>query len=200
MDFVTQKEEAVLKAIKVFFTNKGKMPTVREIREEANKMGVKIKSIGSIFLYLKSLEEKGVIERSKKGRGIKIIGEGSSSFASIPIMGTANAGTPTFFAQENIEGFLKVSKKLIKKDPSYGDIVCRCEMVSAKEVRDAIGRGATTLDGVKFRTRAQAGRCHGGFCTTRVLKILAEEKNKPVTKVTKRGKGSEIVKEERPDG
>ncbi|MBN2453285.1 MAG: NAD(P)/FAD-dependent oxidoreductase [Candidatus Omnitrophica bacterium] len=87
--------------------------------------------------------------------------------------------------------------KLIKKDASYGDIVCRCEMVSAKEIRDAIDRGATTLDGIKFRTRAQAGRCHGSFCTARIMKILAEKTDKPLTEITKRGKGSEIVKEER---
>lgn len=89
---------------------------------------------------------------------------------------------------------LKDTKSLIKKDASYGDIVCRCEMVSAKEVRDAIARGARTMDGIKFRTRAQAGRCHGGFCTTRIMKILAEETGIPPEAVTKRGKGSEIVK------
>ena len=94
---------------------------------------------------------------------------------------------------------LAKTKKLMKKDSSYGDILCRCEMVSAKEVRDAIGRGAKTLDGIKFRTRAQAGRCHGTFCTTRLMKILAEEKNMPVNKVTKRGTGSEIVKKDRKD-
>jgi glycerol-3-phosphate dehydrogenase len=86
---------------------------------------------------------------------------------------------------------------LIKKDPRYGDIVCRCEMVSAKEVTDAIKRGAKTLDGIKFRTRAQSGRCHGSFCTTRLMKILEEENKKKPTEVTKRGKGSEIVKEDR---
>ena len=89
------------------------------------------------------------------------------------------------------------TKKLIKKDPSYGDIVCRCEMVSAKEITDAIKRGATTLDGIKFRTRAQSGRCHGSFCTTRLMKILAEETGKRSTEITKRGKGSEIVKADR---
>jgi glycerol-3-phosphate dehydrogenase len=89
------------------------------------------------------------------------------------------------------------TRQLVKKDPAYGDIVCRCEMVSAREVRDAIRRGARTLDGIKFRTRAQAGRCHGGFCTTRLMKILAEELNLPLTEVTKRGKGSEIVKDVR---
>ncbi len=89
------------------------------------------------------------------------------------------------------------TKKLIAKEAAFGDIVCRCEMVSAKEIRDAIKRGAHTLDGIKFRTRAQAGRCHGGFCTTRILKILAEELNKPVTELTKRGAGSKIVLKER---
>jgi len=92
---------------------------------------------------------------------------------------------------------LTKTKNLIKKDPSYGDIVCRCEMVSAKEVRDAISRGATTLDGIKFRTRAQAGRCHGSFCTTRLIKILSEKTNKKSVEITKRGKGSEIIKEDR---
>jgi glycerol-3-phosphate dehydrogenase len=91
-------------------------------------------------------------------------------------------------------------KNLIKENASYGDIICRCEMVSEKEVTDAIERGATTLDGIKFRTRAQAGRCHGGFCTTRLMKILAEKTGKPLTSVTKRGCGSEIVKGDRVDG
>lgn len=89
------------------------------------------------------------------------------------------------------------TKKLIEKDASYGDIVCRCEMVSVKEIKDAIKRGARTLDGIKFRTRAQAGRCHGGFCTMRIAKIMAKELGVPITEVTKRGKGSEIIMEER---
>lgn len=92
---------------------------------------------------------------------------------------------------------LEETRKLIEKNPAYGDIVCRCELVSAQEVRDAIKRGARTLDGVKFRTRAQAGRCHGGFCTTRILKIMQEELGFPVTGITKRGPGSELIKEER---
>ena len=92
---------------------------------------------------------------------------------------------------------LKKAERLIKKDPSYGDIVCRCEMVSAKEVREAITRGARTMDGIKFRTRAQAGRCHGSFCTARIIKILSEETKTPLVGVTKRGDGSELVKKDR---
>ncbi|MFH1379492.1 MAG: NAD(P)/FAD-dependent oxidoreductase [bacterium] len=92
---------------------------------------------------------------------------------------------------------LSQTDQVIKKDRTYGDIVCRCEMVSAKEIRDAVGRGARTLDGIKFRTRAQAGRCHGGFCTTRIMRILSHEIHRPLLKITKRGSGSEIVKGER---
>ncbi|MBU1044972.1 MAG: NAD(P)/FAD-dependent oxidoreductase [Candidatus Omnitrophica bacterium] len=89
--------------------------------------------------------------------------------------------------------------KLIKKDPAYGDIVCRCEMVSAKEIKDAINRGAKTLDGIKFRTRAQAGRCHGGFCTTRIMKILSKQTNTPLSEISKKGPGSWVVMEDRAD-
>ena len=89
------------------------------------------------------------------------------------------------------------TRHLIEKNPAYGDIVCRCELVSAQEVRDAVKRGARTLDGVKFRTRAQAGRCHGGFCTTRIMKIMQEELGLAATEITKRGPGSELIKEER---
>ncbi|HNT97072.1 MAG TPA: NAD(P)/FAD-dependent oxidoreductase [Elusimicrobiales bacterium] len=89
------------------------------------------------------------------------------------------------------------TRELIEEDPAYGDIVCRCELVSAREVRDAIKRGARTLDGVKFRTRAQAGRCHGGFCTTRLMKIMQEELGLSAAEITKRGPGSEIIKDER---
>ena len=92
---------------------------------------------------------------------------------------------------------LAAAKKLIKKDAAYGDIVCRCEMVSAKEIKQAIVEGARTMDGIKFRTRAQAGRCHGSFCATRLMKILAEERKIPLTALTKRGLGSEMVKKDR---
>lgn len=84
--------------------------------------------------------------------------------------------------------------QLIKQDPQYGEVVCRCELVTRKEIREAIRRGAHTLDGVKFRTRSQMGRCHGSFCTMKIMKILSEELQIPYEAVTKRGKGSELVK------
>jgi len=67
--------------------------------------------------------------------------------------------------------------ELIKLNPDYGRIVCRCELVTLAQIKDAIHRplGAKTLDGVKRRTRAGAGRCQAGFCGPRVIEILAKE-------------------------
>ena len=84
---------------------------------------------------------------------------------------------------------------LIREDPSYGKIVCRCETVTEGEIIDAIRRplGARSLDGVKRRVRAGMGRCQGGFCSPRVMEILARELNVPLSSVTKSGGSSYIV-------
>jgi glycerol-3-phosphate dehydrogenase len=84
-------------------------------------------------------------------------------------------------------------EKLIKKDKKYGHIVCRCETITEGEIVEAIKRGARTLDGIKYRTRAGMGRCQGGFCTPRVLNIMARELNIPVTELTKKGKHSVLL-------
>ena len=65
---------------------------------------------------------------------------------------------------------------LIKENPAYGNIICRCEMVTEGEILDAIHRplGARSLDGVKRRTRAGMGRCQAGFCTPRTMELLAQ--------------------------
>ena len=86
-------------------------------------------------------------------------------------------------------------EQIIAKNPLYGKIVCRCENVTEGEIVDSIRRplGATDLDGVKRRTRAGMGRCQMGFCTPRIMEILARELNKDMTEITKHGKGSHVV-------
>ena len=86
--------------------------------------------------------------------------------------------------------------KLVQEDPSFGRIICRCESITEGEIVDAIHRGARTLDGIKFRVRAGAGRCQGGFCQPFITQILSRELGIPVTQVTKAGPGSEQVKYE----
>jgi glycerol-3-phosphate dehydrogenase len=82
---------------------------------------------------------------------------------------------------------------LVAENPQYGHLVCRCESVSEAEVVEAIRKGHTTLDGIKFYTRAGMGRCQGGFCTYKILKIIARETGLPIEAITKRGGGSWIV-------
>lgn len=84
---------------------------------------------------------------------------------------------------------------LIKENPAYGNIICRCEMISEGEIIDAIRRplGAKSLDGVKRRTRAGMGRCQSGFCSPRTMEILARECGTDMFGVTKSGGNSRIV-------
>lgn len=86
--------------------------------------------------------------------------------------------------------------RLIKEHPEYGRVVCRCEGITEGEILDAIRRplGATTMDGLKRRVRAGAGRCQAGFCTPGQMEILAKELGIAKEEVTKRGKGSYLVK------
>lgn len=85
--------------------------------------------------------------------------------------------------------------RLIRENPAYGNIICRCEMITEGEIIDAIRRplGARSLDGVKRRTRAGMGRCQSGFCSPRTMEILAREWKVDVREITKSGKASFIV-------
>lgn len=79
--------------------------------------------------------------------------------------------------------------EVIKSNPKYGRVVCRCETVSEGEIVEAIHTNpkATSVDAVKRRTRSGMGRCQGGFCAPTVAEILARELNIPFEQVTKSG-------------
>ncbi len=85
--------------------------------------------------------------------------------------------------------------ELCKRDPSYGKIVCRCETITEGDILAAIRRplGAKTVDMVKMRTRAGMGRCQGGFCSPRVVELLAKELGVSVEEIRKRDRGSDIL-------
>ena len=82
---------------------------------------------------------------------------------------------------------------LIAKDKAWGNIVCRCENVSEAEIVQAVKLGHTTLDGVKYFTRAQMGRCQGGFCTYKIIKIIMRESGLSWNEITKHGGKSKIL-------
>lgn len=71
----------------------------------------------------------------------------------------------------------KERKEKIKENSDYGEIICRCEQVTKAEIIQAIHNplGVHTVAGVKLRTRAMMGRCQGGYCEMRIVKLLQEE-------------------------
>lgn len=102
------------------------------------------------------------------------------------------------------KGFAKLAEKsfeeraaLIRENPLYGVIVCRCMQISEGEIVDAIRRtpGARSLDGIKRRVRQGMGRCQAGFCTPKTMEILSRETGIPMEQICKNRDGSEMLAE-----
>ena len=83
--------------------------------------------------------------------------------------------------------------RLHDDDPAWTHIVCRCEKISEAEIVEAVRKGHTTLDGVKFYTRAGMGRCQGGFCSAKIMKIISRESGIPMEELTKKGGNSRLL-------
>ena len=90
---------------------------------------------------------------------------------------------------------IEEQNKLIKENPSYGKMVCKCELVTEGEIIDSIKRplGATTIDGVKRRTRAMMGGCQGVGCMLTIANILSKELSVDITDIKKSNETSVVV-------
>ena len=87
------------------------------------------------------------------------------------------------------EWSLDKQKDMLAIHKAYGTVICRCEKITEQDIIQSIRRplGATTLDGLKFRVRTGSGRCQAGFCTTKLIEILARELGIKPWEVTKSG-------------
>ncbi|MCG8477645.1 MAG: NAD(P)/FAD-dependent oxidoreductase [Spirochaetales bacterium] len=150
-----------------------------------------------------------LIEVSKTVRGlVNLAGIESPGYASAPAIGEHVAallrgegvalkeradwnprrrGIPRFRDLDHAQ-----RSALIKENPAYGRIVCRCEEVTEGEIIEAIHSPipATTYDAIKRRTWLGTGRCQGSFDYPRTLEILSRELGVSMTKITKKGPGS----------
>lgn len=84
--------------------------------------------------------------------------------------------------------------KLIEQDPEYGEIICRCQKVTKREIRNAIENpfGAKSISAIKYRAWATTGRCNGGYCLTRIVDMLINEYHVKPEEITYRSSGSEL--------
>ena len=87
----------------------------------------------------------------------------------------------------------QVWEEMVKKDERYGKVVCVCNKITEAQIVEAIRRGARTIDGVKFRTRASFGRCQGGFCLARIAEIIARELDKPLNEIKYRTGNTKLL-------
>jgi len=84
--------------------------------------------------------------------------------------------------------------ELIREDPEYGEIICRCQKVTKKEIRNAIENpfGAKSISAIKYRAWATTGRCNGGYCLTRIVDMLVNEYGVKPEEIAYRSTGSEL--------
>ncbi len=164
--------------------------------------GIRAYSDRHDFIIEESQNSKGVIHCA----GIESPGLTASPAIAKYVVETLVSGMLTLEKNETFNGTRKPDyffkhlsmeekNEIIKKDPSYGKIVCRCEQVTEGEILRAIRENppAKDIDGVKRRTRSGMGRCQGGFCQPFVAELIAKEQGIALEEVTKKGKGSHLL-------
>lgn len=183
---------------------------LQEVLEKCTKSvkNIPFKQVITSFAGLRAHEEHGefIIGEVEDAKGfIDVAGIESPGLTSAPAIGIyvrdilaekMELKEKENFVEERkgIVRFLDLPKeeqnRLLQENQAYGQIVCRCEQITEGEILDAIHRplGATTLDGVKRRTRAGMGRCQAGFCTPKVMEILARELHLELKDIRKNGR------------
>lgn len=184
---------------------------ISTIIASANKVCKKVPLYNSItsFAGIRNYCDKHdfIIERSTKNANFyNVAGIESPGLTSAPAIATyvtEDIAAANFAKKSEWNGkrtpdwFFKAmtdeeKNELIKKDGTYGTMVCRCEQVTLGEILHAIrvNPKARSIDAVKRRTRAGMGRCQGGFCQPVIAKVLSEELGIPFEEVTKKSKNS----------
>ena len=200
-----------------FVDDKADLVTTRKAIEEViDKVNdtvdnVPVRQVITSFSGNRAHESSGdfILQETKKGF-FDCVGIESPGLTSAPAIGKYMAGlvkdsleledNPDFKAGRNpipktSEMTVEEHNELIKKNPKYGKIICRCEKVTEGEILDAIHApvGARTVDGIKRRCRATAGRCQGGFCLPSIIEILSRELGVDQEEITKKGNKSTYI-------
>ena len=152
-----------------------------------------------------------IIEEAEGNKGfINVIGIDSPGLTAAPAIGC--------YVAEIIERKMELKKKdnfkskrsgiirfsslspekkneIIAENPAYGKMICKCELVTEGEIIDSIRRplGATTIDGVKRRTRAMMGGCQGIGCMIPISTILSRELHRDILSIKKNNDNSPVI-------
>ena len=142
------------------------------------------------IITLGGIESPGLSSAPAIAEYVEAIVDGISPVGEVRADYIAERKPAHYFRELSMEE----KNEIIKKDPAYGRIVCRCEGITEGEIVEAINTNppATDLDGVKRRTRSGMGRCQGGFCSPIVVELIARERGIAFEEVTKFG-GNSII-------
>lgn len=183
---------------------------LREIREKANLILNKVdfKNAIRVFSGVRTIcGDDFIIEKSKVDGVINLAGICSPGLSSAPAIANMVARLLGFDGKEKenlktIEPYkmlkdysLKEQNEMIKKDKAYGEIICKCEKITKGDIIKVLKRPLKvhSVDAIKRRTNAGMGLCQGGFCFTRVVKIISDERKIPYEQVLKENRGSEVA-------
>ena len=178
---------------------------IRRLAEE-QVAGLPRAGVITSFTGLRSVGSTGDFIIKREGDAVTVAAIESPGLSSAPaiaeyvaeLFGLDGADARPDFnpVREPMHAFSEMTEEekneVIRRDPTYAHIVCRCEGISEGEILNAIRQNprARDVDGVKRRTRASMGRCQGGFCTPYIVELLAREWGIPECEVTKFGGGS----------
>lgn len=188
---------------------------LKEVLKKATKSvkDLPIKQVITSFAGLRAHLESGdfMIGECEDSKGFfDVAGIESPGLTCAPAIGAYVSSLMLEYLPANLKmsfkasrkGFISIAhasfeerKQYISINPAYANVICRCEMVTEGEIMDAIHRplGATTLDGIKRRTRAGSGRCQSGFCSPKIVEILARELKLDPSAITKTGEGAYLL-------
>lgn len=149
-----------------------------------------------------------IIEKSQKQKGvINLAGICSPGLSSAPAIAEYVAKLLGYDLKEK-EGLkelkdysllknlpIRKQKELIKQNPDYGEVVCKCEKITKGDILSALNRPLKirSVDGIKRRTNAGMGVCQGGFCFTKVVKLILKSRKIKYEEVLKENRGSEVA-------
>ncbi len=143
------------------------------------------------FIHVVGIESPGLTSAPAIAK--YVVEELVSDYVDLVVNETFNGyRSPDYFFKDLT---IEQQNEWIAKNPTYGNIVCRCEGITEGEIIRAmhVNPPAKDLDGIKRRTRAGMGRCQGGFCQPNVLERIAKEWGLPMEEVTKQGKRSKVL-------
>ncbi len=184
------------------------VPTINYRESIRNFAGVRARTAVHDFFIFEDKEQKGFFNIS----GMASPGLTSAPAIAVDLVKMMEESGLELVAKEDICDSRKVNRfkhmtneeraEIVKANPLYGKIICRCETVTEGEIVDALHRPITptSIDGIKRRCNAGMGRCQGGFCGPRVQEIIARELGIALADVPQDRVGTKIITGETKEG